>query len=170
MRSSHCSTVSTWGLNRTRSFFLPKSTVIVIQTISLSIWRFSAYCQIINWWSVAEVERYFLMFGWCRIFFLKGHFLHFLIQCEIVHTIQIHSYMINMHHHMTFSTFLKFSMPIKPLLKQNLIKMWCLRCVSMTTSKNKTRAKCYKPIMCDATLMKFCRFIRNFDYTYSITT
>ncbi len=50
------SSASAWRTNPAHGFFLPKSSVIILQTISLSIRSFSTSIRIINQQSVAKVE------------------------------------------------------------------------------------------------------------------
>ncbi len=114
--------------------FLLKSLLIILQTISLSIWNFPTSIRIINQQSVTKAEQTAAIFS--GVWLAQGLTAAGL-SSTLSHTLQNHPYHSNTFVHdeheslFAFFNFLKVFVAVKPLLKQNLIKRqntinpWC---------------------------------------------
>ncbi len=135
-----------WNKLRTQLFSPPKSSVIILQMVSLSMWNHLAKILIVKCRLSAKAVCTFAMCSGVRLVRVRPALESSSTLSRPLQNLPCHSKMFVRDRHSlsyAFYNILNVSVAINSFLKQNLNVVHCSQCVSMTTEEKKAYENVY---------------------------
>ncbi len=164
MQSSYCSDISVWGMNWVHNFSSPKSSVIILWTVSLSMWSHSANILIVERQSSAKTVRTFATHSSVQL--VRGCLALGLSSTlsRLLQNLPYHSKLFVRDRHSllyTFCNILNVSVAVNSFLKQSCITISCSRCVFHDNRRKERIGKHLLATRC--LILQYWNFVSTFE-------